>query len=134
MSSPCHPCFNALWISDNPLCTFYILTEVIVQQNFAGYVTGINCFGCLAIITPVAAINLKYSIISASNIAVYSFCVKITFPLGQTHPVRQADSPIAVHARLFQNSGELAPIIDLGLYRDRKEEKRKNEESLQLLT
>ena len=54
----------------------------------AGYMTGINCSWGFAIITPPAAIDLKYPIISASvsTIVVCSLCVIIAFPSGQTHP------------------------------------------------
>lgn len=94
MSFPCHPCSDALWITDDPLCAFYSLSDVILQQNIAGYTTGVNCSWGFAVVTPVAAIDLKYPIISAlaSRIVVCSFCVITAFPLGQTHPVCQADS------------------------------------------
>lgn len=107
MIFPCHPCSDALWITDDPLCAFYSLSDVILQQNVAGYTTGVNCFRGFAIVTPVAAIDLKYPIISAlaSRIVVCSSCVITAFPLGQTHPVWQADSLEAIHAKSFQSSG-----------------------------
>lgn len=117
MIFPCHPCSDALWITDNPLCACYGLSDVILQQNVAGYMAGVNCFWGFAIVTPVAAIDLKYPIISAfaSRIVVCSLCVIATFPLGQTHPVWQADSLEAVHSHSFQSSGKLTPFKDLAL-------------------
>lgn len=94
---PCHPCTNTIWIPDNSLGTCYSLSDVIFQQITAGYATGVHSSGRFAIITPVAAIDLKYPIIgaSASGIVVCSLCVIITFPFGQTHPVGQADTSVA---------------------------------------
>lgn len=130
--SPCHPCFNALWITDNPLCTFYSLSDVIFQQSAAGYPTGVNCSWGFAIIAPPPAIDLKYPIISAfvSTIVVCSTCVVIAFPSGQTHPVCQADSPIAIQSESLQSSGKLTPLKFLALDSNRKEEKPQNKESL----
>lgn len=129
---PRHPCFNALWITDNPLCTFYSLTDVILQQLAAGYMTGIFCMGGFAIITPVTAINLKYPIISASasRIVVCSPCVIITFPFGHTHPGRQADTFKAIHPKSFQSFGQLTSLKDLALDGDGQEEKPQKKESL----
>lgn len=130
--SPCHPCSNAIWITDNPLCTFYSLSDVILQQDAAGYTAGINCAGGLAVVTPVTAIDLKYPIISAlvSAIVVCSLCVIITFPFGQTHPVCQADAFKASQPKSLQSSGQLASFEDLALDGDGKEEKPQNKESL----
>lgn len=56
--------------------------------TFAGYIAGINCSWSFAIITPVVAIDLQYSVISAFvvRILVGSSCVVTTFPFGHTHP------------------------------------------------
>lgn len=103
-----------------------------MQQSAAGYVTGVHCSGRFAIITPVAAIDLKYPIISAfaSGIVVRSPCIITTFPFGQTHPVCQADAPIASQPKIFQSSGQLTPFKGLALDGDGKEEEPKEKESL----
>lgn len=60
----------------------------VIWLTAAGNPTGIHCSWGFAIIAPVAAVDLKYPIISAltSRIVVCSSCVVITFPSGQTDP------------------------------------------------
>lgn len=130
--SPRHPCSDALWVTDHPLCTRHGLSDVILQQSAAGNPTGIHCSWGFAIIAPVAAVDLKYPIISAltSRIVVCSSCVVITFPSGQTDPVWQADSPKAVQSKSFQRSGQLTSFKDLALDSDRQQEKPQSQENL----
>lgn len=132
MVSPGHPCSNALWIPHNSLCTLYGLSDVIQEQIAAGDSTGIHCSRGFAIITPVSAINLKYPIVGAlvPTVVVCSPCVIAALMLSQTHPICQADSPVAIHSMAFQSSGELTAFIDLGLDSDRKQEEPQREESL----
>lgn len=93
---------------------------------------GVNCSWGFAIVTPVAAIDLKYSIIGAfvSRVVVCSLRVITALPFGQTHPVRQADSLVAIQSKFFQSSGQLTPFIDLALDSGGKEEKPQDQECL----
>lgn len=129
---PCHPCSNALRVPDNPLCTLYGFSDVILQQNVAVDATAVHCFWSFAIVTPVAAVDLKYPVIGASAAAVVvcSFRVITTFPSGQTHPVGQADSPVAIHSEFLQLSGQRASLPDLALHSDSEEDEPQHKESL----